>query len=46
MINAAPPLRWLVTNAFGLTNKLGELQHALLNDNVDIAVITETKFSA
>ena len=35
-----------MTNAFGRTNKLEAWQHALLNDNVDIAVITETNFSA
>ena len=46
LISAAPLLRWLVTNTFDLTNKLEACQHALLNNNVDIAVITETNFSA
>jgi len=35
----------LLTNAFGLSNKLGELQYALTLHNVDIAIVTETKFS-
>ena len=34
----------LVTNANGLINKLGELQHTLKTLDVDIAVVTETKF--
>ena len=38
-------LRLLLTNAFGLRNKLGELQHVLNTKNADVAIITETKFS-
>ena len=39
------PLRLLVTNAFSLCNKIGDLQHALITHNVDIAVATETKMT-
>jgi len=38
-------MRLLLTNAFGLQNKMGELQHVLAQYDVDIAVVTETKFS-
>ena len=37
------PLRLLVTNAFSLSNKIGALQHAILQYNVDVAIVTETK---
>ena len=40
-----PGLRVLLTNAFGIQNKIGELQHSMLNNNIDIAVVTETKLS-
>ena len=41
------PLHLLETNAFSLCNKIGDLQHALIThfDNVDIAVVTETKMT-
>ena len=48
----APPtsstqsLRLLVTNAFSLANKFGEFVHTVTHHNVDIAVVTETKFDA
>lgn len=34
-----------VTNAFGLSSKLGEFRHDLLLHGPDIAVVTETKFT-
>lgn len=37
--------RLLLTNANGLSNKLGEFQHCLLHHAVDVAIVTETKFS-
>ena len=39
------PFRLLCTNAFGLSSKLGDFQHALLQHNTDVAVVTETKFT-
>ena len=39
------PFRLLVTNAFSLCSKIGNLQHALITHNVDIAVVTETKMT-
>lgn len=39
-------LRVLLTNAFGLKSKLGEFHHILKKYNVDIAIVTETKFTA
>jgi len=39
-------LRLLCTNAFGLSSKLGDFQHALLRHNPDIAVVTETKLTS
>ena len=39
------PFRLLCTNAFGLSSKLGDFQHALLQHNPDVAVVTETKFT-
>eukprot|EP00117_Sycon_ciliatum_P039099 scpid49420/ scgid28945/ len=48
----APPtsstqsLRLLVTNAFSLANKFGEFVHTVTHHNVDIAVVTETRFDA
>ena len=39
------PLRVLVTNAFSLYSKIGDLLHALITHNVDIAVVTETKMT-
>ena len=38
-------LRLYVTNAFGLSSKLGEFQHDLARLHPDIAVITETKLT-
>ncbi|XP_065193026.1 uncharacterized protein LOC135824224 [Sycon ciliatum] len=35
-----------LTNAFGLQSKFGELQHALRQQTVDIAIVTETKLTA
>lgn len=37
-------MRLLLTNAFIAQNKIGELQHSILLHNVDVAVVTETKF--
>ena len=39
-------LRILCTNAFGLASKLSDLQHALLQHQPDVAIVTETKFTA
>ena len=39
-------LRILCTNAFGLASKLPDLQHALLQHQPDVAIVTETKFTA
>ena len=39
-------LRILCTNAFGLATKLPDLQHALLQHQPDVAIVTETKFTA
>ena len=38
-------LKLLLTNAGGLSSKLGELRHNLFNLNIDIAIVTETKFT-
>ena len=38
-------LRVLLTNAFGLLTKLGELQHCVTKDNPDVVIVTETKFT-
>lgn len=43
---ATNAFRVLLTNAFGLSNKSGELQHRLKAHDIDVAIITETKFSA
>ena len=40
-----PHLQLLATNAFGLSSKLGELQHCMRAHSVDIAIISETKFT-
>ena len=39
-------LRMLVTNAFGLQSKLGELQRIAKTQSPDIIIVTETKFTA
>lgn len=38
-------LQVLVTNAFGLASKLGELQHCVTDTKPDVVIITETKFT-
>ena len=40
-----PTLRVLVTNAFGLASKLGEFQSSLCHNHVDVAIVSETKFT-
>jgi len=39
-------LRLLLTNAFGLRNKFGDFQHVVSKYDIDIAIVTETKYSA
>ena len=41
-----PGLKLLLTNACGLLSKFGEFSHRVVQDNVDIAIVTETKFSS
>ena len=41
-----PVLKLLLTNAFGLSSKLGEFQHVLALQGVDVATVTETKFTS
>lgn len=38
-------LRVLITNAFGLQSKFGEFRHRITHNNIDIAIVTETKFT-
>lgn len=42
---APRPLRILLTNAFSIYNKIGELQHVLMTLDVDVAIVTETKLT-
>jgi len=39
-------LRVLLTNAFGLKSKMGELQHVASEEKADIVIVTETKFTS
>ena len=41
-----PKCKLLLTNAFGLMCKLGELQNVVTTHLLDIAIVTETKFTA
>ena len=41
-----PKCKLLLTNAFGLMSKLGEFQHVVTTHLPDIAIVTETKFTA
>ena len=45
MKHSSRHLRVLVTNAFGLTSKFGEFCHVLKNNQPDVAIVTETKFT-
>lgn len=38
-------LRLLLTNAFGLKSKIGELAHLVKSTSPDVVIVTETKFS-
>ena len=44
--NSPTGLKLLVTNACSLRNKLDDLRHALNQHDIDVAIITDTKFSA
>ena len=37
--------RLLLTNAFGLATKMGDLQHIAKQEVLDVIVVTETKFT-
>ena len=41
-----PGLKLLLANVCGLLSKFGEFSHRVVQDNVDIAIVTETKFSS
>lgn len=43
--SSSQPFKLLITNAFGLLSKVGELRHALKVYAPDIAIVTETKLT-